>query len=764
MTRRFLVFFLSCLAAPTLLAQAKDMGPAAQYYKQSLPKKGKFQLFTPPKKGGEVQYKANHQTLEKDEYAILEGDVEIKYEDIKFVADKMTYNKRTNDVTAQGHVILDQGTTRLAGNQAIFNLDTKTGTFFNATGSMEPAMYFTGEKLEKLDDAKYRLTNGVLTSCDLDSPAWSIHVARADVTLDDYARMRNMSFRVHRVPVLWLPHLVWPTKGDRSQGFLIPRVLFQSCDAKSEHCFGNRFEFGYFIPFGDSADTTLYADLNNNGYNGLGIDLRYLPSSDVKLGEFNGYVVHDAEGRKEQWKYSYKHSQENLPGGFRGVVDIEDISDLDFFRNYDRDARLHTLSQIYSSAYLTKNTSKYSVNLLADRRDIILGHVNPADLNSPLTKQRFEQLPSLQYRVYPERLFGSPIYFSMESSASHLVTNGLVSGPSADYFRADVFPTVSMQIPSPLWLSIKPQISARETYYTSSLLPTDDPFGQATTVNQSLTRFYAQGQVAFVGPSFSKIINKSIGDFARFKHVIEPRFTYVYTTNVLDTQQKVIRFDTVDTPGIPVVPNSVEYSLTQRLIGKEKEGGSAREVLSFSLRQSVSLSKAFTGSTGGSFPGTTTPPGENKFTPLLASLHVNPYQSLTFDTSATFGNVSHQLDQLSVAANLVGTGKRADKYLTFSWFSSFQQPGVIGATSNSQIRLNSGSSFLSNRARADVQLNYDAREGVFLEQRYIIGANASCYGLAFEYRRFLVYDPLPEQHPSFGIAITLKNVGTLGTH
>ncbi|HEX9501384.1 MAG TPA: LPS assembly protein LptD, partial [Thermoanaerobaculia bacterium] len=420
--------------------------------------------------------------------------------------------------------------------------------------------------------------------------------------------------------------------------------------------------------------------------------------------------------------------------------------------------------QIYSSAYLTKNTPTYSVNLLADRRDIILGHTNPADLNSPLTKQRFEQLPSLQYRVYPNRLFGSPIYFSMESSASHLITNGLVSGPSANYYRGDIFPTVSMQIPSPVWLSIKPQISARETYYTSSLLPTDNPFAQTSAVNQSLSRFYAQGQVELVGPSFSRIYNESIGTFARFKHVIEPRFRYVYTTNVTDTQDKVIRFDTVDTPFLPVVPNSVEYSLTQRIIGKEKDGGSTREVLSFSLRQSVSLSKPFTSSTGGSFPGTTTPPGENKFTPLLASLHVNPYQSLTFDSSATFGNVSHQLDQLSVAANLVGTGKRADKYLTFSWFSSFQHAGIVGTTTNSQIRLNSGSSFLNNRVRADMQLNYDAHEGVFLEQRYIIGANASCYGLAFEYRRFLVYDPLPEPRNSYGIAVTLKNVGTIGTH
>src|SRR5207245_11493783 len=141
-----------------------------------------------------------------------------------------------------------------------------------------------------------------------------------------------------------------------------------------------------------------------------------------------------------------------------------------------------------------------------------------------------------------------------------------------------------------------------------------------------------------------------------------------------------------------------------------------------------------------------------------------PYQSLTFDGNATFGNVSHQLDQISVSANLVGTGKRADKYLTFSWFSSFLQPGQAVGTTNSQIRLNTGSSLLRDKIRADVQLNYDAKNGQFLEQRYLIGGTASCYGVAVEYRRYLVYDPSPRPTTSYGVAITLKNVGTIGTH
>ena len=61
-------------------------------------------------------------------------------------------------------------------------------------------------------------------------------------------------------------------------------------------------------------------------------------------------TVHDSEAKAQQWRYSYKHAQDKLPGGFRGVVDVEDFSNLDFFRRFSHDSRLHTLSQIYSSA------------------------------------------------------------------------------------------------------------------------------------------------------------------------------------------------------------------------------------------------------------------------------------------------------------------------------------------------------------------------------------------------------------------------------
>jgi lipopolysaccharide export system protein LptA len=747
------LIFLLFIAAP-LTAQK----PASRFHIIPGPKPG----------GGTVKITVggtnNKVEAEKEEYSILEGDVLIEYQDIKLHANKVTYNSRTKDVLAEGNVILDQGPTRVTANRAVYNLDSKTGTFFIATGSMEPAMYFTGEQIEKVSEDTYVMTNGIFTSCDLDRPAWSIHVKRARVTVDDYAHMQDVSFRTRLGPLFWTPRLTWPTKRDRSKGFLIPRAVI-SGDFP-------RLETAYFMPFGDSIDATVTADLGTNGYFGAGVKVRYLPSQDVKIGELSANIVRDphperldstpnAVGPVFQWRYRYQHAQNNLPGGFRGVIDVEDFSNLDFFRKYETDPRLHTLSNIYSSAYLTKNMSSYSLNLLTDRREILL----------TTREQRFEQLPSVQFRIYPHRILSTPLYFSLESSASHLVMNAfdrqltgeLKQTSDTNYFRTDVFPTLSLQLKTPAWFSLTPQISARETYYSASVQAGDNPFAPTLPLADAVNRFYAQGQVELVGPSLSRIFNYKIGGFSRFKHVIEPRFRYIYTTHLAD-QNNIIRFDTVDSPFLPIVRDSVEYSLTQRLIGKEQPdknsptGGSAREIMSFSLRQTVSLSKPF--DTGTS--GTPTVVANQKFTPLIATLRVNPYQSIALDANTTFGNVSHQIDQSSLSANLIGTGKNADKSLSLTWFATFKDPQTQTGDS-SQFRISTGSWIVRDRLRTDIQVNYDAKQGQFLEQRYSLGWTGSCYGITIAPRRFLIYDRTGV-HGRWGydFGVSLKNVGSFG--
>jgi lipopolysaccharide assembly outer membrane protein LptD (OstA) len=110
----------------------------------------------------------------------------------------------------------------------------------------------------------------------------------------------------------------------------------------------------------------------------------------------------------------------------------------------------------------------------------------------------------------------------------------------------------------------------------------------------------------------------------------------------------------------------------------------------------------------------------------------------------------------------VGTGKHADKYLGMTWFATFKDPRTDSGDS-SQFRINTGSWIMREHLHADVQLNYDAKQGKFLEQRYILGWTGSCYGITLAPRRFQIYTSRGITNDwSFDFGFSLKNVGSVG--
>lgn len=752
---------LALAAALPSSAQTFNREENAQYRKQQ----SKFSFeFKGVKEGGEVKWtvpEGGTTEFVRDEYVILQGPggVKITYSDVVMQADKITYNFKTQDASAEGNVIIDQGPQRLSAERAVFNMGTKTGTLFTAQASLEPSVYFRGAEIEKVDDDTYRLSNGIFTSCDIDDPDWSFHVGEATINVEEYARLHDLSFRAGGLPLFYSPYLVWPTKTDRSRGFLVPKPGYNDD-------FGAYLKTAYFVPLGDSMDATVQVDGYSEGVVGTGIEARYIPTRNMK-GMFNGLLVFNGGSSSEledifngndlQWRYDYKHTQENLPGGFRGVIDVRDFSDLDFFQDYERDFSLNTLSNIYSSAYLTKNRPTYSLNIRTDRREHFLGRVLLPDGREFQQSKLFDQLPAIEFRTYPNRIGTSPFYFSMESSASHLrtINNTGFGNPeiTSDYYRGDLFPTLTMQVRTPPWLAIKPRLSARGTFYSSSLCDAlADP--ECTIVNpiveDELTRTYTQAEVEVVGPSFSRIFDGNVGGFSRFKHVIEPRVRYLYTSDVVDEQLRVIRFDTVDSPSLPLVQELVEYALVQRLIGKESgESGVARDLMSLTFRQSVALDKPFADLQPETGDG-------QRFSPLSVEIHVNPYQRMVIDATLIYGNRSKQLDQSSLAATIAGR----NSYLNLTWFTTYES--AFSPFESNQIRFGTGGPIVPNRLRADAQVNYDIERDQLLEQRYVLSYFASCYDIALEFRDFIQFQggSSPDHNKDYQLSISLKNVGT----
>src|SRR5262245_27014732 len=77
--------------------------------------------------GGSASGSAGNLEYVRDNYAVLTGDVKIKYQDVDLKADRAEIDLLTKIVTATGHVIVDQGPRRMAGDTLEYDLDTKTG-------------------------------------------------------------------------------------------------------------------------------------------------------------------------------------------------------------------------------------------------------------------------------------------------------------------------------------------------------------------------------------------------------------------------------------------------------------------------------------------------------------------------------------------------------------------------------------------------------------------------------------------------------------
>ena len=122
--------------------------------------------------------------------AEIEGAPGTPNEGQKFFADDLLMNIKTGELIAEGNVVFQTPTARIAADSVVFNTKTKLGTFKVASGiaqlgergernrsmfgTLEPDVYFQGQTIEKIGVDKYRITKGSFTTCVQPTPRWEI--------------------------------------------------------------------------------------------------------------------------------------------------------------------------------------------------------------------------------------------------------------------------------------------------------------------------------------------------------------------------------------------------------------------------------------------------------------------------------------------------------------------------------------------------------------------------------------------------------------
>ncbi len=741
-------------------AAAQDPFGASDPYEAQFKAKPNFQIrFRVPKKGDEVRlYTKKPVHYEKDVSWDGSDEVFIEYQDVKIRADTAHYDFPTKTATLDGHVVIDQGPTRLAGDHATFALEAKTGKIENATADLAPTYHVIAKSIEKIGEATYRIRDGIFTACDVPKPDWSFRMSEAVVTLDDYARMKNVSFRAGSVPLLYAPYLVWPTKEDRATGFLVPGLGYSSGR-------GAYLGLTHFWVTGRSTDLTSNLDLYSGGTVGVGEEFRWTPTLE-SAGVFQGYVVRDTDAtacvsifdnpsggegactlpnggpgifvRKTltRWKVRLDHVADDLPGGFRGVVAIRDYSDDQYLQDFERSFALSSARQILSRAFLTRNFGDDSINLRFERSETFFS-----------TRVTQERLPSLEYSRRTSPIGNTPLFFSAESSLSWLYVNRGPNLPRGDYARADVHPVLSFPWKRIPWLSVTAKVGGRFTEYTDS---TDA--AQTAFTGHALSRQYGEAGLSIVGPSFSRIYEAEIGPFAKFKHVIEPRIEYAYVSDVGDPE----RIPTYDEVDLQLGQNQVRYALVNRLLARpaDPKAGTATEIASLEIAQT----RAFTLPQNLFASATSFSTTASKTGPVDATLRLAPGPRFHLDGRLSYDPGASQVTGTSLSASY----SRKLTFVNATWFASrpvLSAPLPVGSPSpnSDQFRVSAGAD-LSKAFRVETQLNYDARQKLLLEDRSLVTYRGSCFTVFVELRQ-LRLPPSPRR--DVRIVVNLKDIGTL---
>jgi LPS-assembly protein len=690
-----------------------------------------FQLkFTDEKGGGSAAGSAANLEYKREDYAVLTGGVQIRYQDIDLKADQADLDLKTKIVTAKGNVVLDQGPRRLAGDTIVFNLDTKTGKLTNAAGQVSPDYYFKGTEVEKTGDDTYEITNGIFTSCSQEVPDWSFRLRQARVEVEGYAHVRSATMRAKQVPVFYAPYILWPVKSERSSGFLVPNVGYSNRRGAS-------LALAYYRTLGRSYDTTFHLDTFTAGFLGLGNEFRYRPTQGTQ-GDLLGYAVRDPEIDEWRWKVEWNHTTDDLPWGMRGVVQFQDYSDFNFFRDFERSFDRNTLRFIDSRAFVTGNWGPHLLNLLLNSRRTFLSFGATASDNT--IEQR--KLPEIEYRLRSTRLGRTPFYLEVDSSLDYLDINRPESY-SGSYGRLDLLPQLTLPIRSFPWLSLSLTGGERATLYSDSLTANLRSFS-----GESLTRTFPVASAQIVGPSFSRIFDWNVGGFGKFKHVIEPRWTYTYQGKIEDEALRVPLFDEVDTPRSA---NVGRLALDNRILAKPNtEEGVAREVFLFEIARNYSFDPAQPLQVSSADRRVNTTEG-----PLEALLRFNPTDRISLKLEADYDTLFSGISSTGLTGNY---GFGGGNYFGVTWFTRSRPE--TGRSLSNQVRLNSALALPQFRIRLEGQINYDFEQKLLQQQQIVMNYASQCYGLRLELRDFRAGIGPRTRDKDIRFSLTLKNVGT----
>ncbi len=358
-----------------------------------------------------IQADSTEGFTETDEF-VLKGNVQVAFQGQTLRCDEAHINLKTKTVEARGNVILNDAQIHLEADMVRLNYQTNTGVIEN--GFIQSGqLIIEGKRIHKTGDLVYVAEEAEFTSCATCPPGWSFYGKEVEAELGGYAKISWPVFKIANWSLLPLPWLMVPLKTERQSGLLVPSY---------EYTQRGRFALNqnYFWAISRSQDATIgltYHEL-------LGLkwasEYRYILSPDSK-GHLRGAYLEDRIFSQDflngsnfgRWYLKYNHIFD-LPDGFVQRVEVTDVSDLLYARDFPNDLQEWGDPALENRVSITKNQDNLHLSAEASIYKNLLNASAPLAKNSDAV----HKIPELMVRTSDISFwdYGPTIRFDLNST------------------------------------------------------------------------------------------------------------------------------------------------------------------------------------------------------------------------------------------------------------------------------------------------------------------------------------------------------------
>lgn len=564
-----------------------------------------------------------------------EGNVRLRRRGQAVSADRLRYEKSTDELAAEGSVRLESGPDVVEGERLQYNLGSSRGFMERpaytlrksalAPGERQPFQQTdargTAERLLFEGPGRYRAQRTQYTACEPGNDDW--YLRARELTIDkerDVGVARDASIAFMGVPIFYTPYFTFSLNQQRKSGFLTPHYGNTTTG-------GAELTVPYYWNIAPNRDATISPRFMTRRGVQLGNEFRYLDPS--YLGETRVEVLPEDNARngEQRWAYNVRHNQ-SLPQGWSGALRLQRVSDDTYFTDLSTQIAVTSQVLLPSEGVVSRigpwgGAGRYGLSALVQRWQTL--QVDPL---APVTPP-YNRLPQLTLTGARQDLRGADFDFYGQFVGFDHPT--LVEGK-----RTLAYPSMSLPLQS-AYGYVTPKLGVNATRYAIGRNA-----GGFTDRDRTLPIFSTDSGMVFERPT-------SFG-VAPYLQTLEPRLYYVYIPfrdqsgiPVFDSGPQDVNFATMYSEnqfaGWDRIndANQVTAGVTSRFIGSET--GAERLRVGIAQRYYFSSQQV-------TLPGV--PARTSNNSDLLAALSGTIVRNWTADAGLQFSTYSSQTQKLNV--------------------------------------------------------------------------------------------------------------------